>query len=236
MVSRGSGFGARGSEGTTRGWGLGTLIGLGFLVVTTSGAAQEPSKQLQAAEEKLTVRIYDYAGTPHRTLQAASGEAATILAKAGVETEWQLCAAAEGQTSEACNESMRPDELTVRIVRRPRPRNGALGSTECGAAIENAQGLGVYSTLYADCLDTMPRVDGLLPSAMLGHLIAHEIGHLLLPGTDHAASGIMCPQMREEDWNLARVEALTFTPRQAAILRAEVESRAKVQTALAKTP
>ncbi len=209
----------------TRGWGLGTLMGLGFLMVTTSGAAQEPSKQLQAAEIELTVRIYDYAGILHRTLQAARGEAAAILAKAGVETEWQLCAAAEGQMSKACNEPMRPDELTVRIVRRPKPHNGALGSTECGAAVENAQGLGVYSTLYADCLDTMPRVDGLLPSAMLGHLIAHEIGHLLLPGTDHAASGIMCPQMREGDWNLARVGALTFTPQQAALLRAEVLAR-----------
>ena len=74
----------------------------------------------------------------------------------------------------------------------------------------------------------MPRVDGLLPSAMLGHLIAHEIGHLLLPGTDHSASGIMCPQMREGDWNLARVGALTFTPRQAAMLRAEVAARANL--------
>jgi hypothetical protein len=140
---------------------------------------------LQAAEGKLTVRIYDYAGIPHRTLQAASGEAAAILAKAGVETEWQLCAATEGQMSKACNEPMRSNELTVRIVRRPKPRNGALGATECGTAVENARGVGVYTTLYADCVDTMPKVDGLLPSAMLGHLIAHEIGHLLLPGTDH---------------------------------------------------
>ena len=118
-------------------------MGLGFLMVTTSGAAQERSKQLQAAEGKLTVRIFDYAGIPQRTLQAASGEAAAILGKAGVKTEWQLCAAAEGQMSKACNEPMRPDELAVRIVRRPKPRNGALGSTECGAAVENTQGLGV---------------------------------------------------------------------------------------------
>ncbi len=229
MVSRDSGFGARGSERTTRGWGLETLIGLGILMVTTSAAAQERSKQLPAAEGKLTIRIYEYAGIPHRTLQAASGEAATILGKAGMETEWQLCAAAEGQMLNACNVPMRRDELMVRIVRRAKPRKGALGCTECGVAIEDAQGLGVYSTLYADCLDTMPSIDGLLPSAMLGYLIAHEIGHLLLPGVDHAASGIMCPQMREGDWNLARVGALTFNPQQAVLLRAKVAARHQPQ-------
>ena len=135
MVSRDSGFGARGSERTTRGWGLGTLLGLGFLMVTTSGAAPELSKQLQAAQGKLTLRIFDYAGIPHRNLQAASGEAAAILAQAGVESEWQLCAATEDQMSEACNEPLRLGELTVRIIRRPKPRNGALGATECGAAV-----------------------------------------------------------------------------------------------------
>jgi len=174
---------------------------------------------------KLSVRVYDYSGIATRTLLAAGKEAAAVLEKTGFKTEWQFCEAAQGQRPQTCDAPLRPGEIAVRIARRAKPHNGALGCTKCGAAVENADGLGSYATLYADCLDTMPSVDGLLPSAMLGHLLAHEIGHLLLRGEDHSRQGIMRPQMREDDWKLAAVGALVFTPRQAALLRAEVAIR-----------
>ena len=56
---------------------------------------------------------------------------------------------------------------------------------------------------------------------MLGNVIsAHEIGHLLLPGYRHSPTGVM---QAEWDKQLVRDAArgtLTFTPAQAAIMRA----------------
>lgn len=224
MAGRDSGLGIRSS-------GLAALIGLGFLVAGTMGAAEKPSVRSREAALRLTVRIYDYAGIAARTLQAASQEAATVLGKAGFETDWRFCEAAQGQVPETCNQPLQRGELAVRIVPRAKPKNGALGFTECGSAVENSEGLGAYATLYADCLSTMPSIDGLMPSAMLGHLLAHEIGHLLLRGKDHADKGIMRPQMREEDWKLAAVGMLVFTPQQAALLRTELAARRRILTA-----
>ena len=230
MAGRDSGLGIRGSGQKTRFWGLGAgSWGAGLILMAAlaglAAHANEPFDGMPESRFRLRLRVFDYSGIGARTLLAASKEAAAVLEKAGFATDWHICEAAHGQMAELCNQPLQLGEVAIRILRRPKPRNGALGCTECGAAVENAEGLGSYATLYVDCLDTMPSVDGLLPSAMLGHLLAHEIGHLLLRGKDHADQGIMRPQMREEDWKLAAVGALVFTPRQAALLRAEVASR-----------
>lgn len=55
---------------------------------------------------------------------------------------------------------------------------------------------------------------------MLGHVIAHEIGHLLMPANAHSPTGVMQPY-----WDRALVRdasqgTLTFTAAQAARIRA----------------
>jgi hypothetical protein len=55
---------------------------------------------------------------------------------------------------------------------------------------------------------------------MLAYVIAHEIGHLLLPGNAHSATGLM-----QADWDKALVRdaakgSLTFTAAQAGRIRA----------------
>ena len=57
-------------------------------------------------------------------------------------------------------------------------------------------------------------------STMLAHVIAHEIGHLLLPGYPHSPTGVM-----QAGWDKALVHdaargSLTFTEAQAARIRA----------------
>ena len=63
-------------------------------------------------------------------------------------------------------------------------------------------------------------------SQLLGHVIAHEMGHLLLPSGAHSAAGLMRPI-----WDLAQVQAadqgaLTFTPDQAGLIREHLRASA----------
>jgi hypothetical protein len=230
MVDRDSGVGIWGSGQKTRFWGVGARCWGGALILLTmltsqAAGADEPFGVIDDGGLRLTVRVFDYAGIGARTLRAASKEAASVLGKAGVTTEWQFCEVVQGHVPGACHAPLQFGEVEVRIIQRGRPRKGRLGATECGEAFETAEGVGVLANLYADCLAAMPDVDGITPSVMLGHVLAHEIGHLLLPGKDHSSQGVMRPQMRPEDWQLARVGLLVFTSRQAALLRAEVANR-----------
>jgi hypothetical protein len=210
----------------TGGWGLGICLGLSLVTTWGSlGLSKEPQAGLDEARVRVTVRVYNYAHLSTRTLNSARKEAAAIFAKAGIESEWRVCSSAEDPIPAACNQPLRPGEVALRIVRRPKPQKGALGCTECGTAVEDAGGTGIYATLFYDCLNLMPKAEGLSPSFVLGNLLAHEIGHLLLPGKDHSPQGIMRPQMRDKDWRLAAVGALVFTPNQADRIRKEVLRR-----------
>ena len=65
---------------------------------------------------------------------------------------------------------------------------------------------------------------GMDASQMLGHVMAHEMGHLLLPYGAHSVTGLMRP-----DWDRSQVQAanrglLTFTPAQAGLIRERLQA------------
>lgn len=62
---------------------------------------------------------------------------------------------------------------------------------------------------------------------ILGHMIAHEIGHLLLNLPSHSDSGIMRVSWDLKDLQDVAFGSLLFTPAQATILREEVVRRAQ---------
>ena len=218
----------------SRGWRLGIRLSLGLVLVWAPLAlGQERPLGPEGSELRIAVRVFNFAPISERDLEAASQITTEILRKAGVNPDWEFCNAAEGELPEACNAPLGADEVAMRIVRRPKLTKGALGCAECGTAIEDSSGRGTYATLIYDCFNLLPRAEDLLPSFILGTLMAHEIGHLLLAGKDHSPRGIMRPQMREQDWQLAAVGALGFTPDQAGRIRSEVSRRAGPVTALA---
>jgi uncharacterized protein YqgC (DUF456 family) len=53
---------------------------------------------------------------------------------------------------------------------------------------------------------------------ILGHVIAHEIGHLLLPYNSHAQTGLMRGGRDTQQAMRAATGALTFTSKEAALI------------------
>jgi hypothetical protein len=60
---------------------------------------------------------------------------------------------------------------------------------------------------------------------VLGHVIAHEVGHLLLNQQVHSPHGIMRGEWSFVDFRDMTSGMLLFTPEQAEYLRADVRSR-----------
>jgi hypothetical protein len=62
---------------------------------------------------------------------------------------------------------------------------------------------------------------------ILGHAMAHEIGHLLLNTTGHSETGLMKADWKPEDMQSMTLGQLTFDVAQIAKIRAEVLRRAR---------
>lgn len=65
---------------------------------------------------------------------------------------------------------------------------------------------------------------------ILGCVIAHELGHLLLGPNSHSSQGIMQPRWGREQVRQLLTGTLLFTPEQARVLRAEARSRMRLRT------
>ena len=70
----------------------------------------------------------------------------------------------------------------------------------------------------------LARLNGVDVAPILGHALAHEMGHVFLPYGSHTAQGIM-----REEWNRAQFEAmarglLTFNAQQQGLIRTTVRA------------
>lgn len=63
---------------------------------------------------------------------------------------------------------------------------------------------------------------------LLAVTVSHEFGHILLRSSSHSAEGLMQARLRQKDLENALHRRLFFTPRQAALIRGEVNARKNI--------
>ncbi len=80
---------------------------------------------------------------------------------------------------------------------------------------------GCMAYIFYSRIETMAADGDASLSDILGHAMAHEIGHLLL-GPSHSPVGIMRPEWNRKDLESAARNQLSFTPQHMELLRASV--------------
>jgi hypothetical protein len=206
-----------------------------LLTVNSPGWAETTPSDRIEPNRQITVRIYDYAQVPRQVLEGAKREATSVLRKTGIETVWLDCYV-NGYESPACDRFLVATELVIRILRPPKATRAALRHNTCGIAVlpKNGGG-GTYATVFYDGLEEVAKGQRLRQKLVLGHTLAHEMGHLLLGSTRHSRQGIMRAVLSSNDWYLAGMGWLVFTPRQAKRLRAQVGARVTEQETAARS-
>jgi hypothetical protein len=192
-------------------------------------AAISPASARPAAvgSQRLNVHLYDLANIAPQTLDEAAREAAWILATAGVEVVWQRGAAdspeaqASDQTATTAVSQFDTWDLVVRIVRGFPARSlpGALGYS-----LPNAQS-GAHATVFYDRIEPLCQTGMISVPVLLGHAMAHEIGHVLIRTTEHSPGGIMKARWGKADYQRAAMGLLEFTPSQRATIREGLRAR-----------
>ena len=165
----------------------------------------------------LVVRTYNLLNVPTRELDVARHVSRNILQRAGIETIWIDCPGATSSpvTLRTCTDTLQSDEVMLRILRAPgRQSEGAATDALGDSYIDIAEERGSLATVYVDRIAAMAGASSLDLGTLLGRVMAHEIGHLLLGSTAHQPQGIMratwSPSLLQRrfarDWQFSRDE------------------------------
>lgn len=212
-------------------------MALSFLLITglpAWAASLEGHNKSEIIRPKILV--YDQANIKPGTLDGAKAVTAEIFRKAGVELEWIDCSKSRSAKKSVCIQPLTFNEIVLRIIRRPKERSGGSGSSPGGHAARMAPewGSGMISIFFEHAEQIAEhgitfynlKIDR-AQSIVLGHLVAHEIGHLLLPTGDHSSSGIMKEGLHQSEWKLAVSGRLVFTREQSELIRQGVQARSR---------
>ena len=176
----------------------------------------------------IRVRVNDYAQVSPATLSGAEREAARIIGKAGLRTDWLNCPAKSTLevAQDPCREPLQPLDIVLRLI--PQPQNNKYDDSVFGFAV-----VPILASVYVNYVVERAKRDNAefeIPM-VLGNVIAHEIGHLLLGVNSHSGSGIMQQRWQPNQVRQAVTGNLLFTEEQGRLMLAEIQKRANVQTA-----
>ena len=187
-------------------------------LVASIAAARTPD----ALAPRVRLSVFNDAGIPAGTLAQAAARATAILAQSGVELDWLDCGRPDpsdfSPPTTPCSVVAWPHQLSVRIL----PRARSVGADIFGQAFLDDAGRGAYSNVYYNNLAANREHTQLSDGDMLGFVIAHEVGHLLLGSTSHSSSGLMQARWDSSALHSALHNTLFFTPNQSATLRSRL--------------
>ena len=209
---------------------LGLVIIGGLLGMTQKSAAQD-SRLI------FTVHVNNYAGVDSKTLAGAENIATAIFHTSGVEAHWVTSLGPSGEKLEETSgpRSISLSDLHLSIL--PRIMSDRFGLRETVTGIAPGRGPNRQQTyvFYAK-VEALAQHSGnrdlagpqyfqVTKALILGHAIAHEIGHILLNLEKHTATGIMRGNWDMNDLLNAASGRLIFSTRQDEAIRGEVARR-----------
>ena len=175
------------------------------LLMTAGSRAESPVT--------LTVRLYNTSGIPSDLLVAARDAADSILRDTGINVTFRLCGQRAGGT-DSCDEPLKRSEVVVRVIDTP-AFNATLHPEAYGVTyIVKETNRGWLATVFSDRVRAAAERVGVDAGIVLGRVMAHEVGHLLLGIDYHGANGVMRAEWSDDtlhhaadDWRFSMVEA-----------------------------
>jgi hypothetical protein len=164
-------------------------------------------------------------------LKKAEEQAATILNQTGVYTRWVDCptTADEFDVYPDCQRPLTSEDLLMNIL----PAAMTVKSTSSGDALGSAsippdRGCSRNASLFFDRIQEISRTVDVSPELVLGPVMAHEAGHLLLGSNSHSSWGIMQAVWEGDKLQVMARSIVGFTDTQSRRLRQSVVERIRM--------
>ncbi|MGD1156312.1 MAG: hypothetical protein ABSA41_10830 [Terriglobia bacterium] len=210
------------------GWRLGTLLGLGLLVVSSAAFARDPRAAAGEEYPTIIVIIHNYGRVPGGTLDEAKAATTRILALAGVKTAWQESPGPVTGSASSTAFRRRANGVEINLHLIPRAMAVRLPSDKLCLGLSILPGgdkRGDIAYVFCHRVEDLAGNGDASAGQILGHAMAHEIGHLLLNSSAHSPVGIMQGEWDKRELTHLQAGRLLFTSEQSHLMRAEVLAR-----------
>jgi hypothetical protein len=181
-------------------------ISLVVVMLWETGWAQELLSLSLANNPQVVVSVYNQAQVSERMILGAEREAHRLFGQASIQVTWVNCSAQRKVAG--CRGTMPSTGLVMQIV----PRALTLADSAFGVAFLGADGSGRYADVFFDSVRRLRAEQTDTSEAeVLGCVMAHEIGHLLLGSNAHSSTGIMQPGWSGPELRNLAMGRLIFT-------------------------
>jgi hypothetical protein len=155
------------------------------------------------------VKLFNDGLVSRKLLHSAAGDAAWILKSACVELLWVPCAPVSRSNMAPCTAPAGALELHI----LPTPPTNDFRDDTMGIAILRPDPGDHAAVFVSRVRETATRNPGLADvKDIMGAVMAHEIGHLLLHSNSHSSAGVMSADFRQTDLIRASQRQLIFAP------------------------
>ena len=156
----------------------------------------------------VTVKVAIQFGMTAIELEKAKGETSRIFGAAGIQLSWTSVGAAVP----------RGPSVTVSLAAHPGESMTMVnGGPKRALAITSTSASRIF--VFCARIESLAARSGEPFHAILGRVIAHEIGHLLLPGRPHARSGVMASRV-----DYRSEHSPSFSNEESALMRWSIAS------------
>jgi hypothetical protein len=116
-------------------------------------------------------------------------------------------------------------QLTLNIVSRSNLDETYKGIDAMGVAMGTKDGHGTLAYAFYPRIENLAHEQGVDLARLLGDVMAHELGHLLLPFGAHTPDGIMRGEWDQTQLRNSSSGRLSFSTEQIALMRQRLETR-----------
>ena len=183
---------------------------LGLLVLASGIFPKTLSahEHIQSSLVNLTVSVFNDAGVEPSVWLQAQGRATEIMRRSGISLTWLDCGSPVSRMPDPnCIAISYPRHLSVRVVRKVSPVKGDI----FGQSFQDAAGEGNYVLVYYASIKAFRAVTTVPTGELLGCVVAHELGHLLLGTASHSSTGLMSAVWQDPELRQAMRGNLFFT-------------------------
>jgi hypothetical protein len=199
---------------------LTTCLCLCFLLSTITCPAEAiPASETPAFT--ITIHAYNYAAVPEKTLARANEEAGRIFRNVGLRALWvdHVLSAGDLRHPHHSTQSWDGTHFVVRLLTQSRE---GLSKNAMGEALSRR-----IANVFMDRVTEVAVVGELSAGQVLGHAIAHEIGHHLLGDDSHSSRGVMVARWSNQHVMRISKGDLLFTHQEVTRIQAEVRHRSR---------